>query len=243
LSIAICRDSKRISYVFLLAFLVPFVGVTLLFCGFSAIAGEKINRNTNITTEMSFKNPPDDFDEEKVKKMISEGLAPPEKWARAIYSLSISCYPDLGWNDKWFNLKPISSFINLEALSISDCADSIDLSLLKNLKNLKSLILYKAIAVEDIVSLAHLTALAHLELINTSIKNITPLSKLTKLEDLVLSGSYVSDLSPLKKLTHLKGLHINNNGKIDKSVLSHMKNLKITGDGFSCFSDEGSPYC
>jgi Leucine-rich repeat (LRR) protein len=88
-------------------------------------------------------------------------------------------------------------------------------------------------AVTHLEFLDPLTALEELNLShNKGIFSLHVIGNLTSLKILRLVGcTGVTDVQPLKNMTTLRELHLEGSGVINPLSLSHLPNLKITGNG------------
>ena len=146
-------------------------------------SGEKMKKTT--------KQPPPNFDIEKVYEMVLRGEAPPSDWVPFIDVLGFaSTY-----------IEDISALSNLTALKELHLpgANITDISALSKLTNLEELDLGYS-QVSDLSALSNLTALEVLNLRGTDVSDVSELSKLTKLKTLELEDTLVSDVSALVKL-------------------------------------------
>ena len=80
-------------------------------------------------------------------------------------------------------------------------------------------------AIKDIVPLAGLTKLTHLNLSGGAIRDISPLANLDELEVLRLWNNEITDLSPLAGLANLKELGLGSNDRL--SDISPLANLRL----------------
>ena len=128
------------------------------------------------------------------------------------------------------DLRPLSTLINLEVLSLWNTWISADISTLAGLKKLRVLEL-SSNQIEDISLLEGLTELRILQIKGSPIKDLHPLANLTNLRRLYLSDvspiTLNLDISPLANLTHLEALFLENCRVSDISLLARLKKLRI----------------
>ena len=128
------------------------------------------------------------------------------------------------------DLRPLSTLINLEVLSLWNTWISADISALAGLKKLRILEL-SSNQIEDISLLKGLTELRILQIKGSPIKDLQPLANLTNLRHLYLSDvspiTLNLDISPLANLIHLEALFLENSRVSDISLLAGLKKLRI----------------
>jgi len=126
------------------------------------------------------------------------------------------------------NLSPISKFLKIRELIISDCGLS-DLTPLGYLTSIEKLDISKNTIV-NIDALAKLENLIELNCENTLVENLNALTYLKKLKILKLSGTnigFIKGLEPISKLTELEQLEIVNTSVVHLNYLDNLKKLKI----------------
>ena len=99
-----------------------------------------------------------------------------------------------------------------------------DLAPLAEIKNLESLNLSGNNAITNLSSLAGLSSLTFLNIMNTGATDLSPLSDLTAMESLHLSNAEITDLSPLTGMSHLKELYLTD-GDLPDSKISDLSPL------------------
>ena len=99
-----------------------------------------------------------------------------------------------------------------------------DLAPLAEMKNLESLNLSGNDAITNLSSLAGLSSLTFLNIMNTGATDLSPLSDLTAMESLHLSNAEITDLSPLTGMSHLKELYLTD-GDLPDSKISDLSPL------------------
>ena len=99
-----------------------------------------------------------------------------------------------------------------------------DLAPLAEMKNLESLNLSGNDAITNLSSLAGLSSLTFLNIMNTGATDLSPLSDLTAMEFLHLSNAEITDLSPLTGMSHLKELYLTD-GDLPDSKISDLSPL------------------
>ncbi|WP_319774622.1 leucine-rich repeat domain-containing protein [Breoghania sp.] len=155
--------------------------------------------------------------EDRVRKMILAGQAPPEAWVPYIREL------DLEFN----NLVDLRLLSDLTALQVLDVSRSqvMDLTPLSGMTALQSLNLSET-RVADPTPLAGMTALQSLNLSDTQVIDLTPLAGMTTLQSLNLSDTQVIDLTPLAGMTTLQSLNLCGTQVIDLTPLAGMTALQ-----------------
>ena len=93
-----------------------------------------------------------------------------------------------------------------------------DLAPLAEMKNLESLNLSGNDAITNLSSLAGLSSLTFLNIMNTGATDLSPLSDLTAMEFLHLSNAEITDLSPLTGMSHLKELYLTDGDLPDSKI-------------------------
>ncbi|MDE0484832.1 MAG: leucine-rich repeat domain-containing protein [Candidatus Poribacteria bacterium] len=133
-------------------------------------------------------------------------------------------------NSMDLDLRPLSTLINLEVLSLWNTWISADISALAGLKKLRVLEL-SSNQIEDISLLEGLTELRILQIKGSPIKDLHPLANLTNLRRLYLSDvspiTLNLDISPLANLIHLEVLFLENCKVSDISLLAGLKKLRV----------------
>ena len=99
-----------------------------------------------------------------------------------------------------------------------------DLAPLAEIKNLESLNLSGNNAITNLSSLAGLSSLTFLNIMNTGATDLSPLSDLTAMESLHLSNAEITDLSPLTGMSHLEELYLTD-GDLPYSKISDLSPL------------------
>lgn len=122
---------------------------------------------------------------------------------------------DINNGAKYSDITPLSAFVNLYALNISDNE------------------------VSDITPLAGLHNLSWINLRNNRISDLSPLKALVGITDAFLEGNPIADVTPLLYLTKLRILYLNRNPTCDYSPLDELAatlqetNLTIVPDDVS----------
>jgi len=98
-------------------------------------------------------------------------------------------------------LDALSGLVNLQTLILRNIYLD-DISFLSGLSALEKLILEHNLYIHDLTPLSHLTALRHLEIINSSIEDVTPLEGLLNLEYLSLAGNHITNIQSLSGLAN-----------------------------------------
>lgn len=146
--------------------------------------------------------------DQEVELDLSDQNLTNEKLAQILHEYPKLTRLDLMSNQKLTDISPISKFVELKHLNISDTAVA-DLTPLKGLTNLKSFLADDANKISDISPLSDSTGLEILILTNTQVDNsaLRVLKCFTDLRDLSLVNTKISgDISELKLLTKLECL-------------------------------------
>ena len=110
--------------------------------------------------------------------------------------------------------------VDLSSRGLTDA----DLAPLAEMKGLESLNLSGNDAVTDLSSLAGLSSLTFLNIMNTGATDLSPLSGLAAMESLHLSNAEIADLSPLTGMSHLEELYLTD-GDLPYSKISDLSPL------------------
>lgn len=178
----------------------------------------------------ALRQPPPDFDLERVRAMILNGDVPPASWWPFITTLDFFDTP-------LKSLTPLANLIGLQVLGLSSTQVT-DITPLANLTAMQRLYL-TGTQVRNVAPLASLRALQHLELNLTLVSDVTPLAELTALEELGLNRTQVRNVTPLAHLTALKSLDLDGTQVIDVTPLANLIAIQVLGLGRTLVSDVG----
>ena len=110
--------------------------------------------------------------------------------------------------------------VDLSSRGLTDA----DLAPLAEINNLESLNLSGNNAITNLSSLAGLSSLTFLNIMNTGATDLSPLSGLAAMESLHLSNAEIADLSPLTGMSHLEELYLTD-GDLPYSKISDLSPL------------------